>query len=95
MPVFLAAANALYEGNMVILNVYAEISEPRNFYCLSAMVLIIYTIVIGLCGYMGYFAYGVYSKSIILLNMPIHESLAIASRIMYIVAVMGSNVLLF
>ena len=95
LPVFLAGANALYEGNMVILNMYAETNDPKSFYCQGVWVLIIYTLVIGLCGYFGYFAYGQDSKDIILLNMPINESLAVTARVLYIITVMGSNVLLF
>jgi amino acid permease len=94
LPVFLAGANSLYEGNMVVLNFYSETDEPKKFYGIFVSVLITYTIVIGVCGYMGYFAFGQQSKDIILLNMPLTEPLAVTARILYLLTISGSFILL-
>jgi len=77
------------------LNYYAETKQPKSFYVTLAIVIIIVTYVIAMTvGYLGYFAFGSSSKSLILFNLPSEDPLAVVAQLFYILTIAGSFVLL-
>ena len=58
LPLFMAGVMNVYEGNMVILNIYAEHSNPKNFFCVLATSQVVITVLIGSMATLGYLAFG-------------------------------------
>ena len=83
----------LFEGNSSILNLYAEVDQPKHFlrYTMASFLIII-ALCIG-CGTLSYVTFGQKTQDIILLNLP-SSTLADATKILYLFTIMGSYVIL-
>lgn len=83
----------LFEGNSSILNLYAEVDQPKHFlrYTLVSFIIIM-ALCIG-CGTLSYLTFGQQIQDIVLLNLP-ESSIANATKIMYLFTIMGSYVIL-
>lgn len=94
IPVFCATMMTLFEGNQQILNLYAESDKPQNFFTIALTCILTLTVLIaGVVGYVGYFAFGSKTKSVILYNLPNEDPAAITAKICYILTIMGSFVI--
>jgi len=79
----------------MILNLYAEADEPRNFIKVAVGTTVFLAVVGGIgVGMLGYLAFGNSCESTILFNMPNHMSIGIAAKICYLITIMGSYVIL-
>jgi len=86
--------NALFEGNQQILNIYSETTKPQTFFMYAAITIVSLTILIACTvGYVGYLAFGSASKSVIIFNLPPHDTASIITKLFYIITIMGSFVL--
>jgi len=95
LPVFCANMMSLFEGNQMILNIYSEADAPSTFFTQVASIIVFVALFIaGLIGYIGYFAYGNTTKSVILYNLPNDDTASVTAKCLYILCVCGSFVLL-
>lgn len=86
---------ALFEGDQMLLNVYAEADNPRYFFLQTSLSIIGLSIsVAGTVGYIGYLAFGATTKSVILYNLPNDDTVSIIAKCLYILTICGSFVLL-
>jgi amino acid permease len=77
------------------LNLYSESSKPRSFFTITAVVVVSVTFFLALTvGYLGYFAFGNSTKSLILYNLPSDDPISVTAQICYVLTIMGSYVLL-
>jgi proton-coupled amino acid transporter len=83
----------LFEGNSSILNLYAEVDQPKHFlkYTLASFVIIM-ILCIG-CGTLSYLTFGQKIEDIVLLNLP-ESNLADITKMLYLLTIMGSYVIL-
>jgi amino acid permease len=94
LPLFCATMMTLFEGNQQILNVYAEVDKPQDFFMITLVIIIVLTVIIAsTVGYLGYLAFGATTKSLILYNLPNDDPLSIMAKCCYILTIMGSFVL--
>ena len=94
-PVFLCGTMGLFEGNQMILNLYADADKPQNFFMQVSFTIIGLTLCIAaVVGYLGYLAFGATSKSVILYNLPNDDPIAITVKCLYIITISGSFVLI-
>lgn len=95
VPVVCAALNSLFEGNQVILNIYAESDKPKTFFTKVAIAVVSLSLgIVVTVGYLGYFAFGNSVKSVIVYNFPNEDPLAITVKLCYVLTISGSYVLL-
>lgn len=95
IPVFCVAMMTLFEANQMILNIYSEADRPQDFFVIC--VICIATLTVGVAmvtGYLGYLAFGSTTKSVILYNLPNEDPLSVTAKICYVIAIMGSFVLI-
>jgi hypothetical protein len=93
-PVFCATMMNLFEGNQMILNLYAETDDPKNFMQLVLGIFVVMGVILGFgLGIFGYLTFGNTAESTILFNMPHHYGIGIAAKLCYLVTIMGSYVL--
>ena len=94
MPLVASTFMALYEGNSIIVSIYAETAEPKHF---VRDVIIGYSVVASFGIGFGYFSYltlGDKITDIILLVLPTNSHWAVTAKIMYLFTIMGSYVLI-
>ena len=85
---------SLFEGNITILNMYSEHDRPKNYFWVSASVMIVSAIITFTMGLMGYLAFGATTQEIILLNIPVDEPLAVAAKFMFLTSVAGNFIIM-
>lgn len=93
LPIVASTFMALYEGNSIIISIYAETAEPKHF---VRDVILGYSVVASLAILLGYFSYltlGDKITDIILLVLPTNSHWAVTGKIMYLFTIMGSYVL--
>ena len=62
---------------------------------IAVICIVILTIFIAAAiGYLGYLAFGATTKSVILLNLPNQDPLAVTAKICYVLTIMGSFVII-
>jgi len=95
IPVVCATLNSLFEGNQVILNIYAESDKPKSFFTKVAIAIVSLSLgIVITVGYLGYLAFGNSVKSVIVYNFPNEDPLAITVKLCYVLTISGSYVLL-
>ena len=95
IPIFISTFMNVFEGNQQILNLYSESEKPRAFFLVTSSVIVTISFMLALfVGYLGYFAFGNSSKSVILYNLPNEDPASITAQIFYILTITGSYVLL-
>ena len=94
LPMVASTFMALYEGNSIIVSIYAETAEPKHFvrdvisgYAVVATFAILF-------GYFSYLTLGDKITDIILLVLPTNSDAAVICKIMYLFTIMGSYVLI-
>jgi len=91
---FCATMMNIFEGNQMILNLYAETDDPKSFMTIILSIFIVMGLILGFgLGLLGYLAFGATCESTILFNMPHHSGIGIAAKLCYLVTIMGSYVL--
>lgn len=94
LPIVASTFMALYEGNSIIISIYAETAEPKHF---VRDVIVGYSAVASFAILFGYFSYltlGDKITDIILLVLPTNSHWAVIGKIMYLFTIMGSYVLI-
>ena len=95
IPVFISMMNSLFEGNQQILNVYAETDKPQNFVRTAFITIgFLMTCVAIPISFIGIIAFGNDMESVIIYNLPYHDTLSIITRICFVMTISGSFVLL-
>lgn len=94
LPSFCSAMMNLYEGNQQLLNLYAEIEKPKDFFKLITMIFTVLslTVVMGV-GLLGYLTFGDRIESLIIYNLPTNDNVSIMAKAFYIATIAGSFVL--
>lgn len=89
MPLFLGQTIVLFEGNVSLLNVYAEHREPRKM--LPQVILVHFYVIFAVLtiGLLSYYAFGEDLETIILFNLPSGSSFTILTQVMYMFNIMG------
>lgn len=94
VPVFAATMMCLFEGNQQILNIYAEVDSPADFFMIIVICISLLTVFVAVAiGYFGYLAFGEKTKSVILFNLPNDDPASIVAKIFYVLTIMGSFVI--
>lgn len=95
LPSFCSAMMNLYEGNQQLLNLYAEIQNPKHFFnlILGIFTFLSFIIVLGV-GILGYLTFGDRIESLIIYNLPANDNISILAKAFYIATISGSFVLL-
>lgn len=95
VPTVCAALNSLFEGNQVILNIYAETSTPQKFFTQAAIAIVSLSLgIVVTVGYVGYLAFGNSVKSVIIYSLPNQDITAIIVKMCYVITISGSYVIL-
>ena len=58
LAMFMVGFQNVYEGNLVILNIYAEAKQPKNYLCNLGVVMVLVTLLVTGMGISGYLAFG-------------------------------------
>mmetsp|Transcript_17683 Transcript_17683/g.29889 ORF Transcript_17683/g.29889 Transcript_17683/m.29889 type:complete len:149 (+) Transcript_17683:927-1373(+) len=94
MPVFCAAMMNLFEGNQQILNIYAEVDKPQQFFYIVVVLFVVLLVFIAiLVGVLGYLAFGNTVESVIIYNLPNSDFLSVLAKVCYVVTITGSYVI--
>ena len=83
-----------FEGNLVLLTLYAEAEKPKNFCGITILVQIVFVVIALGVATIAYMAFGNDTQDIILLNLPTGVPLSIGAKVLYISCIMGSYVLM-
>ena len=94
IPFYFGMTMCLFEGNGMILNLYAEVDKPQKFPLQFGIVLTTITFIAIVVGSLSYFTYGNSIESIILYNLPHHEVISVVTKFLYVLTIMGIYVLL-
>lgn len=93
LALFLVGFQNVYEGNLIILNIYAEAKQPKNYIWNLATVMVFVTILVTIMGISGYLAFGEFTDDLILLNLPTGRGLSITAKFLYVGCICGSYIL--
>ena len=95
IPLFCSSYMNVFEGNQQVLNIYSQTQKPRYFFLTAATVITIVSFILALIvGYLGYFAFGNATKSLILYNLPSEDPLSVTAQLFYILTIAGAYILL-
>jgi hypothetical protein len=84
----------LFEGNQQILNLYAEVDKPQQFFLIVAVLFVLILVFVAiLVGYVGYLAFGDTVHSLLIYNLPSHDFISVLAKVCYVVTITGSFVL--
>jgi hypothetical protein len=95
IPLLFAGMSNLFEGNILVLNIYSETQNPRNFCTIVIAVQVIFCIIVFGMATVAYIAFGSITEDIILLNLPNYETLSIVAKILYLLCIIGSNMIVY
>ena len=91
---FIAAMINMFEGNLQILNLYAEIERPQQFLPMTLGIISAVAVFIAVpTSYMGYLAFGDNVSSVVIYNLPPNDVMSILAKSFYVFTVMGSYVI--
>ena len=94
LPSVASVFMALYEGTSVVITIYSETSEPKQF-VRNVILGYSFVAVFGiLFGYFSYLSLGSKIDDIILLVLPNGSRWSIFCKMMYLVTIMGSYVIM-
>lgn len=94
IPMFVSTFMCIFEGNSSIMNIYSEVDKPQVF---TKQLLVGFIVVILACtcfGLFGYLTFGQSIKSVVLFNLPNEDPLSIATKLCYLITIMGSYVII-
>lgn len=84
----------LFEGNQQILNLYAEIDKPQQFFYLVCILFVLLLVFVALMvGLTGYLAFGNSVGSVLIYSLPPHDFLSILAKFFYVLTILGSFVI--
>lgn len=80
----------VFEGNVAILNVYSQQSEPKTMFTQTIVTHVFVGFLCILIGMLSYGAYGTLTQDIVLYNLPQGSIMAIIIAILYMLNIVGS-----
>lgn len=92
---FMAGFHVLYEGNIAILNLYAELEQPKDMYCITSSAQVIDTVLVAAMSFAGYFAFHDTVKDLIILNLPVSSGFSVLAKFAYLTTICGSTLMAF
>mmetsp|Transcript_38919 Transcript_38919/g.28176 ORF Transcript_38919/g.28176 Transcript_38919/m.28176 type:complete len:100 (-) Transcript_38919:518-817(-) len=93
MPLFISYAMSLFEGNGVLLNLYSEHRNPKQFYPLLQSAVGLTTFLALVMSFMAYLCYGSFIQSIVIFNLPWHSWATLLVEVFYGFTIAGSFII--
>lgn len=89
LPYFFGVAVFDFEGNNVVLNLHASMSEPKKIYWVLNRVIFLYVTMVASFSAIAYYCYGNALDDMVTLNLP-SDSLTSTLQIFYSFGLLGS-----